>query len=73
EKLFVDSRYGRILRVKGFFQEGTQWYQLNATAQSMKTEKVPETRSAVIVIGISLNENEISLLLTGKTPEHRIL
>ncbi len=73
EKLFSDSRYGRILRVKGFFHEGTQWYQLNATAQNVKTEKVPETRSAVIVIGISLNENEISLLLTGKTPEHRIL
>ena len=46
---------------------------LNATAQNVKTERVRETRSAVIVIGISLNENEISLLLTGKTPEHRIL
>ena len=73
EKLFTDSRYGRIIRVKGFFSEGEQWYQLNATAQNVNTEKVPDTRSAVIVIGISLNENEISLLLTGKTPEHRIL
>ena len=73
EKLFSDPHYGRILRVKGFFHEGTQWYQLNATAQNVKTEKIPDTRSAVTVIGSSLNENEISLLLTGKTPEHRIL
>ena len=72
-RLFDSLEYGRILRVKGFFQDGKKWYQLNATAREMKIEEVPETRGAIIVIGISLNENEISLLLTGRVPEHRIL
>ena len=36
-------------------------------------ELVPETRGAIIVIGSALNENEISRLLTGRIPEHRIL
>ena len=73
KELFSDARYGKIIRVKGFFREGEQWYQLNATAQEVKTESVPDTRGAVIVIGSSLNENEINLLLTGRIPDHRIL
>lgn len=38
-----------------------------------KIEEVPETRGAMIIIGIALNENEISRLLTGTVPEHRML
>lgn len=72
-QMFSDTGYGRILRVKGFFRDGKLWYQLNATAQETKIEEVPETRGAMIVIGIALNENEISRLLTGRIPEHRIL
>ena len=72
-QMFSDTGYGRILRVKGFFRDGKKWYQLNATAQETKTEEVSETRGAMIVIGIALNENEISRLLTGRIPEHRIL
>ena len=71
--LLTDSRYGRILRVKGFYRDGEQWYQLNATAKDIDTERAAATRGAIIVIGLSLEENEISVLLTGKKPEHRIL
>lgn len=46
---------------------------MNATAQATHIEPVPETRGAIIVIGSALNENEISRLLTGRIPEHRIL
>lgn len=70
---FSDLKYGRVLRVKGFFREGERWYQLNATAQGYHSEAVPDARSAIIVIGSSLNEDEISKALTGKIPEHRIL
>ena len=72
-QLFSDPMYGRVLRVKGFFRDGEKWYQMNATAQETNTEEVPETRGAIIVIGSALNENEISRLLTGRIPEHRIL
>ncbi|MBQ9662597.1 MAG: GTP-binding protein [Oscillospiraceae bacterium] len=73
ERLFHDSRYGRVLRVKGLFQEEGVWYQLNATAQETHVEPVPDTRAAIVVIGLSLNEAEINLLLTGKIPELHIL
>ena len=72
-QMFSDSGYGRILRVKGFFRNGQKWCQMNATAKEIQIKEVTETRSAIIVIGISLNENKISIALTGKVPEHRIL
>ena len=72
-QLFSDARFGRILRVKGFFAENGVWQQFNATRDSIHIEAVPENRSALIVIGCELNEDAISLLLTGRTPEHHIL
>ena len=72
-RLFSEAAFGRILRVKGFFAEDGVWYQFNATKDSAHVEAVPENRSALIVIGCGLNEDAISLLLTGKTPEHHIL
>ena len=72
-QMFSGSEYGRILRIKGFFSDKEKWYQLNATAKDIRIEEVPDTRSAIIVIGVSLNENQISKALTGKVPEHRIL
>ena len=72
-RLFSDPLFGRVLRVKGFYRDGETWYQMNATAQATHIEPVPETRGAIIVIGSALNENEISRLLTGRLPEHRIL
>ena len=73
DQLFHNPQFGRIIRVKGFFRDGQKWYQLNATAQRTHIEEVPETRSAITVIGSGLNENEISRLLTGRVREHRIL
>jgi len=73
ERLFADPGFGKILRVKGFFEEGGDWYQLNATKSSMHIAPVPDNRGAIIVIGSGLNEDAISLLMTGKLPEHHIL
>lgn len=72
-RLFSDARYGRILRVKGFYPEGEGWYQFNATAHETRTAPVPESRAALLVIGCGLDEDEINLLLTGEKPEHHIL
>ena len=55
EQLFHDGSFGEILRVKGFFTENGCWYQINATKSELHIEPVPENRSAVIVIGCSLN------------------
>ena len=71
--LFQDKQYGEVFRIKGFFREDRQWYQINATAQDRLVDPVPETRGALIVIGTDLNETAIHLLLTGKKPELHIL
>ena len=71
--LFRDPSYGRILRVKGFFEENGRWYQLNATEKELQIEEIPDNRSALIVIGRNLNEDAINILLTGKSPELHIL
>ena len=73
ETLFRDSRYGRILRVKGTVVDGERCYRLNATAREQKLEETGETRGAVTVIGTGLNEREIALLLTGKIPMLHLL
>ena len=72
-QLFQDDHFGRIFRVKGFFPEGDAWYQLNATDKELLIDRVPENRSAITVIGSALNEEAITVLLTGHPPEHRIL
>ena len=72
-RLFSEASFGRILRVKGFFAEDGAWDQFNATKDPVHIEATPGNRSALIVIGCELNEDAISLLLTGKIPEHHIL
>ena len=73
KKLLQDSAYGNVLRVKGFFMEKGQWYELNATAKETRVAETLTTRSTVTVIGNGLNENAVCLLLTGKQPELRQL
>ena len=73
EDLFREKRYGRILRVKGFFPEKGRWYQINATAKEIHVEEVPENRAVITVIGAGLQEEPICILLTGKAPELRLL
>lgn len=71
--LFSDKRYGKILRVKGIVEENGRFYQLNATPDSFRMEQSEENRPALLVIGMGLQEDEISLLLRGKKPELHIL
>ncbi|MCR5089993.1 MAG: GTP-binding protein [Oscillospiraceae bacterium] len=71
--LFHEPRFGRIIRVKGFFRDQERWFQINATGRDLEIEESRENRAAVIIIGQGLDEAEISLLMTGRLPEHRIL
>ena len=72
-RMFQDMSFGKVLRVKGFFPENGQWYQINATRDTLQVDPIPENRSAVIVIGTNLNEDAIHLLLTGALPKLHIL
>ena len=71
--LFASDGYGRVLRVKGFFEEDGAWYQLNATHDSCLVEPVPPTRAALLIVGSELNEDAIGELLTGRKPVLHIL
>ena len=73
ETLFREKRFGRILRVKGFFRENGAWYQINATAKELHVAEVPENRAVITVIGANLQEEAICILLTGKAPELHLL
>ncbi|MBQ9686569.1 MAG: GTP-binding protein [Oscillospiraceae bacterium] len=73
DRLLTERRFGKVLRVKGFFPADGRWYQFNATARDRLVEQVDSTRAALIVIGCGLDEDAINLLLTGKLPEHHIL
>ncbi len=82
-QLFSGRHFGRILRVKGFFREDGVKFQINATEKDRNIETCREDPCVadgssehscdVIVIGSGLCEDEISLLMTGQLPEHRIL
>ena len=71
--LFRDARFGRVLRVKGIFEENGLFYQLNATREAFHIEPADKGRPALLVIGMDLDEDAVTLLLTGVKPEHHIL
>ena len=71
--LFEDARYGRVLRVKGIVEDNGRFYQLNATPGEFQITPTDSGRPALLVIGMDLNEDAVTLLLTGAKPEHHIL
>ena len=71
--LFENRELGKVLRVKGIVSDAGRFYQLNATPDTFHIEPAAENRPALLVIGLGLNEDAISLLLTGKKPELHIL
>lgn len=54
-----ESRYGRILRIKGFFREGEKWYELNATRTGLNIRELSEGQDVLIVIGEHLDAKAI--------------
>ena len=71
--LFEDARYGRVLRVKGIVEDNGRFYQLNATPGEFQITPTDSGHPALLVIGMDLNEDAVTLLLTGAKPEHHIL
>ena len=54
--LFGDAACGRVLRVKGFVEDGGQWYELNATAAGLTAAPSPQGQQVLIVIGEGLDK-----------------
>ena len=54
--LFGDAACGRVLRVKGFVEDGGQWYELNATAAGLTAAPIPQGQQVLIVIGEGLDK-----------------
>jgi hypothetical protein len=54
-----ENRYGKILRIKGFFREGEKWYELNATSTSLNIRALSEGQDVLIVIGEHLDAKAI--------------
>lgn len=59
EKLFSDKNLGKIYRIKGFFKENGQWFELNATENQFDLQPITIGQDVVIIIGENLNEEKI--------------
>jgi len=52
--------YGNIIRIKGFFQEDNQWFEINATKNELDIKPISVGQSVLIVIGEHLNEDALN-------------
>ena len=57
DKLMHDRSCGSILRIKGFFCEDGQWYELNASQNSVSCTKISQGQDIIIVIGRELSKS----------------
>ena len=62
ETLMNDEGLGRVLRVKGFVNDGG-WFELNATKSSFSLRPTDRGQDIIIVIGESLREEEIGAVM----------
>ena len=61
--LLQDTKYGHILRIKGFIPEGNGWVELNAARDAMTLQPIPNGQEVLIVIGEGLDKPAIEKLL----------
>ena len=64
--LFTDQACGRVLRVKGFVEDGGQWYELNATAEGLTAAALPQGQQVLIVIGEGLDKARLEARLRAE-------
>lgn len=66
-KLFDSGEAGRVFRVKGFYKEKDQWYEVNATKKKTEIRAIDMGQSVLIVIGENLQEEWIRQQIEFKT------
>ena len=57
--MMSDSSYGRIIRIKGFYQDDGGWYEINATKRGITVSPLAAGQRIVIVIGENLDRERI--------------
>lgn len=62
-ELFTNEALGHVIRVKGFFEEDDEWYEINATKEHMSFDKLPDGQDVIIVIGEKLDVDMINELI----------
>ena len=60
--LFNDSKYGMILRIKGFIYENNKWIKINLTKDNSEIDYISEGQKVIIIIGEKLNNELINKL-----------
>ena len=66
-RLFDSGEAGRVFRVKGFYKEKDQWYEVNATKKKTEIRAIDMGQSVLIVIGENLQEEWIRQQIEFKT------
>lgn len=65
DKLMHDPSCGSILRIKGFFSENGQWFEINAAQSSVSCREISNGQDIVIVIGKGLDKKNIEKYFGG--------
>lgn len=58
-QLMNNPAYGNIFRIKGFYNDNNQWYEVNATTRDLELKPIPLGQEVIIVIGEKLNASAI--------------
>lgn len=62
-EILLDSKYGKVFRVKGFMnlgnEENPDWIELNATKEKMSVEHRQKGQNVLIIIGEELDNDKI--------------
>lgn len=59
DNLLHDDIYGNVFRIKGFYRENDEWFEINATKNDFDLQKIKLGQEVIIVIGEDLNTSLI--------------
>ena len=65
QTLLHDTKYGHVLRIKGFIPDGGSWVELNAARDTMTVQPIPNGQEVLIVIGEGLDKAAIEAVVKG--------
>ena len=63
KELFDNSKYGNVIRIKGFYKKDDKWFYLNMTKNEKIINEISCGQDVIIVIGSNLDEVNIRELL----------
>ena len=64
--LFESDEYGSIFRIKGFYQENDEWFEVNSTRNEFTIKNISNGQDVLIVIGENLVTDKIEEFMKNK-------